>query len=152
MWSPAWVACCSRAGWWTACTPRVIILTSPIVLYGLLSNNLTIYLVTITLAKFATVNSLGIAASLVQLITPPSLRGRMSAIFFLMIMAFMGSTFGPLVPALISDYVFHDEVHLGRSMGATLCIFAPIAVAAILLGRRPLQRALDDARAWADAK
>ena len=69
-------------------------------------------------------------------------------IFFLMIIALLGSSLGPLIPAIISDYVLHDEVRLGRALAITLCIFGPLAVAAILLGRKPIRAAIDEAESW----
>lgn len=128
----------------------VILITSPIVVYGLLSDNLYIYLATATLAKFATVNFMGIAAALVQMIAPPSIRGRMSAIFFLMVIGLLGSTLGPLLPAAISDYILHDEVRLGRALAVTLALIAPVVLLAILWVRRPLLRAVDEADAAAE--
>jgi MFS family permease len=119
-----------------------VIVSTPIVVIGLLSPNLKIYLATATLAKFATVNFMGVAGALVQMISPPRLRGRLSAIFFLMIIALLGTTFGPLIPAVISDYVIRDEVRMGRSLAMTLLIMAPLAVVAMVWIRRPLQLAI----------
>lgn len=122
-----------------------IALSTPIVLYGLLSDNLWIYLATAMVAKFATVNFMGVAAAIVQMISPPRLRGRLSAIFFLMVIALLGSTFGPLIPAAISDYILHDEIRIGRALAATLAIMAPLAILAILWVRDPLQKAVAEA-------
>jgi MFS family permease len=119
-----------------------IILTSPIVFYGLVTDNLTIYLASAVVAKSITVNFLGLAAAQVQLIAPPQLRGRLSGLFFMMIIALLGSTFGALIPALISDHVFHDEIRIGRAIAATLAIFAPLSVFAILWGRRYVREAV----------
>ena len=125
-----------------------IIITSPVVIVALTTESLTLYFSLIWVAKFATVNFMGLAAALVQLISPPRLRGRLSAIFFLMIIALLGSSLGPLIPAIISDYVLHDEVHLGRALAITLSIFGPLAVAAILLGRKSIRAAIDEAESW----
>ncbi len=126
-----------------------LLIATPVVIYGLLSHNLYVYLATTALSKFALINFIGFFSALVQLISPPRLRGRMSAIFLLMVMALLGSSLGPLIPALISERVFHDEIHLGKSLAATLCIFAPLAVIAMIWGRRHVRQAVDDARAWA---
>jgi len=119
-----------------------IVLTSPIVFYGLVSANLTIFLISAVVAKSVTVNFLGLAAAQVQLIAPPRLRGRLSGLYFMMIIALLGSTFGALVPALISDHVLHDEIRIGRSLAMTLAIFAPLSVIAILWGRRYVREAV----------
>jgi MFS family permease len=114
----------------------VIILTSPIVYYGLTSDSLTLFLVAVGVAKSLTVNFLGIAAAQVQMISPPHLRGRLSGFFFLMVVALFGSSFGALLPAAISENLLHDSVRLGDAMAVTLAIFGPVAVIAILWGRR----------------
>lgn len=126
-----------------------VMIVSPVVVYGLLSHNLYVYLATVALSKFALINFIGFFSALVQLISPPRLRGRMSAIFLLMVMALLGASLGPLIPALISERLFHDEIHLGKSLAATLCIFAPLAVIAMIWGRRHVRQAVEDARAWA---
>lgn len=48
-------------------------------------------------------------------VTPNQLRGLTYAIF-LMVLSLSGSTFGPTLVALITDYVFADEMKLGYSM------------------------------------
>ncbi|MDB5720426.1 MAG: hypothetical protein JWP15_1044 [Alphaproteobacteria bacterium] len=124
-----------------------IILTTPIVLLGLTSNSLVIFYVGMAFGKTFTVNFLGVAASQVQMISPPHMRGRLSGLFFLMVVALLGSSLGALVPALIADNVFHDNIHLGKSMALTLAIFAPLAVIAILWGRKYVRAAVDEAEA-----
>lgn len=122
-----------------------ILISSPIVAYGLFSDNLVIYLATVGVAKFATVNFMGIAAAVVQLIAPPRLRGRLSALLFLMVISLVGSSLGPLIPAVISDHILHDPVRMGRSLAATLAMMAPLALGAIIWVRRPLRRVIEDA-------
>jgi MFS family permease len=126
-----------------------LLITAPIVGYGLISPSLNTYLVTVCIAKAITVNFLGYFAALIQMISPPRLRGRLSAIFALMVLALLGSSLGPLIPALISDHVLHDEIRMGRAIAVTLGIFAPIALLAMIWGRPAIKKAIADAEAWA---
>jgi MFS family permease len=123
----------------------VIILTSPFVAWGMISSDVRLFFAGVLIAKFATVNFLGLAAAVIQLISPQRLRGRLSAIFFLMIIALLGTSLGPLVSALISDHLLHDHIRIGRAMAIMLGVFAPLAVIAILWGRKPLREAIDAA-------
>lgn len=125
-----------------------IILTTPLVLLGLTSDSLTMFLGAIGLAKALTVNFLGIAAAQVQMISPAHLRGRLSGFFFLMVVALFGSTFGALLPPAIAENLLQDTVRLGNAMAITLTIFGPIAVIAILWGRRHVMAAVRAGEQW----
>jgi hypothetical protein len=56
-----------------------------------------------------------------QLITPPLLRGRMSALFFLCV-SLAGIGFGSLIVGLITDHVFADRsaIHLSLAIVASI--------------------------------
>jgi len=123
----------------------VIILTAPLVFLGLMSDSLPLFLAAIALAKGLTINFLGIAAAQVQTISPPRMRGRLSGLFFLMVVAFFGSTFGALVPAVISEKILHDPARIGHGIAFTLAIFAPLAVIALLWGRKYVRVAVIEA-------
>jgi MFS family permease len=123
----------------------VLIVTSPVVFLGMMSDNLTLFVAAIALAKGLTVNFLGIAASQVQMISPPHMRGRLSGIFFLMVVALLGTTFGALLPAVITEQILHDSTQIGHGIAITLAIFAPLAVVAILWGRKYVRVAVEEA-------
>jgi len=59
----------------------------------------------------------GPAGAFVQSITPPSMRAQFGAIY-LLALTLVGATFGPLLTALFTDYVFRDEALLGYSLSA----------------------------------
>lgn len=125
-----------------------LILTSPIVYIGLVSESLVFYLTAVGIAKGVTVNFLGIAAAQVQTISPPSMRGRLSGLFFLVVVALLGSTFGALLPAVISDHVLNDPIRIGHAIALTLAIFSPLAILAILWGRKYVRAAVVAAEEW----
>jgi MFS family permease len=120
----------------------VLILTAPIVFWGMMSERAGIFIASVALAKALTCNFLGIAAAQVQALAPPSMRGRLSGLFFLMVVAFFGTTFGALLPAVITDKILHDPTRVGHAIAYTLAIFAPVAIVAILWGRRHVRDAV----------
>ena len=52
-----------------------------------------------------------------QAITPESMRAQFGAIY-LLALTLVGTTMGPLLTALFTDYVFRDEAALGYSLAA----------------------------------
>jgi MFS family permease len=94
-------------------------------------------------------NMAGVAAGAVQIATPPALRGRVSALY-LMISSLLAMSLGPSTVAFFTDYVFHNDAKLGASVSATYLVFAPIALAAFLLGLKPMRRAVALAAAGFD--
>lgn len=126
----------------------VLILTSPIVFLGLISDSLAFFLTAVGIAKGLTVNFLGVAAAQVQTISPPNMRGRLSGLFFLMVVALLGSTFGALLPAVISEHILHDSVRIGHAIAVTLAILAPASVLAILWGRKYVRAAVEAAEKY----
>lgn len=118
-----------------------LVLSSPFVLFALLTPNVWGYLGLIWMAKFAMVNFLGIGSLAVQMSTPPHLRARMAALFTNVIVTLMGASLGASLPALIARDVLHDEVRLGRAIAVTLVVCTPLAIAALLFGMRHLREA-----------
>lgn len=123
----------------------VLILTGPVVFLGLMSDSVAFFLAAVGIAKGLTVNFLGVAAAQVQTISPPNMRGRLSGLFFLMVVALLGSTFGALLPALISEHILRDPVRIGHAIAITLAIFTPLAIFAILWGRKYVRAAVEEA-------
>jgi hypothetical protein len=62
-----------------------------------------------------------------------------------MVVALLGTTFGALLPAVISEQILHDPKRIGHGIAFTLAIFAPLAVIAILWGRKYVLAAVEEA-------
>lgn len=103
-----------------AVVPSVSLLTLSGVVYAALAG----------IFAYIFVNALAyaVAVAIVQDIVPPTLRGRTTAISFLV--AALGSGLGPLATALGTDYVFHDPAALPQ---AILLMSVPSAAAGILI-------------------
>ncbi len=73
--------------------------------------------------------------SAIQMVSPGALRGQLGAVFMLTV-GIVGVTLGPVLPALLSDFVFHDKKLLYLSLAVTSAIVTPIAVLLLAVGTR----------------
>jgi MFS family permease len=79
--------------------------------------------------------------SAIQLVSPPNLRAQTGAIFMLTT-GIAGVTLGPLLPALLNDYVFHNEHSLRYSLSIAAAIVAPLAYFLLSRGLGPYRARL----------
>lgn len=86
-----------------------------------------------------------LAAAMV--ISPPHLRGQMSALVGLPIFAIGGA--GPMLMGWLTDHVFQDEAAIGKSIALVLCLFVPAGVLCLRAAMRPLREAAARAEARA---
>lgn len=83
----------------------------------------------------------GVAPAGLQDIVPPAMRAQASALY-LFVLNMIGLGFGPTAVALFTDYVFRDDLAVGRSL-LVICVGAPLLAAAVLdLGLRPFRDSL----------
>lgn len=80
----------------------------------------------------------GIAASAIQVVTPASMRGRVSGIY-LMVVSLVAQTGGPLLVATITQYGFADTARLPAALSISMFCLGGVAAAVFALGR-PAQR------------
>jgi MFS family permease len=71
-------------------------------------------------------------------VAPPKIRSRVLSVY-LFVFNTSSLIFGPLVPALFTDYVYHSPKLVGYSIATTLAILEPIAFVLILLAMRPFR-------------
>lgn len=120
-------------------------LSTPFVIFALLSSNVWVYFGLIWLAKFATVNFLGIGSLAVQLTTPPHLKGRMAALLTTVVMTLFGTSVGASLPPLFARDILHDDVRMGAAIAFTFAICIPIAFVAAIFGLRSFRQAVTEA-------
>ncbi|RVT95030.1 MFS transporter [Sphingomonas crocodyli] len=89
----------------------------------------------------------GLAVSALQQITPNQMRGQVSAMYQFF-NNLLGIGCGPLLVALVTDYVFKDEKALGHSMAIVGGAAAVIATIVLLVGIRPYVESLKLADRW----
>lgn len=78
-----------------------------------------------------------ISPTLLQMITPADLRGRMSAVF-LFVNIGIGAGAGPIIVGALSTYVFRSDHFLGAALGASIAATALICAVMILFLFRPI--------------
>ncbi|MBB6192681.1 MFS family permease [Sphingobium wenxiniae] len=85
----------------------------------------------------------GLAAAHLQIITPPELRARTSALY-LFVINVIGLCTGPSMVAAFTDFLFRNPDRVGSSLMLTYAIFGPLAVTAFWMGRAPARQAVAD--------
>ena len=74
-----------------------------------------------------------------QIITPNPMRAQVNAIYMITI-SVIGNGLGPSVVALMTDFLFHSEVHLGTAMMTLAAICTPISLVCLILTVKPYGR------------
>jgi MFS family permease len=82
---------------------------------------------------------IGCGYAAVQLIFPNQARGLVSAIIIFAV-ALIGLGFGSLLPGLLNDHLFHDELRIGASISITVVLATVIGVGAVLATLAPYRR------------
>lgn len=81
--------------------------------------------------------------TVIQMATPNRMRGQVSAIH-LLIGNFLGIGFGPTSIALVTDYIFKDEMAIGHSIALVGVVTYLVATVTLMLALRPFSRKLTD--------
>ena len=76
-------------------------------------------------ATFLLSAPVGLTAAAIQLITPNRMRAQVTALY-LLVVAFIGTGFGPMAVALTTDFVFADDARLGHSLALVAAMLTPI--------------------------
>lgn len=87
----------------------------------------------------------GVTAAALQLMTPPHLRGRVSAVYMIVNNA-VGLGLGPLLVALATDHIFDDTLAVGHAIALTGAIAIPLGIVLIRSGRTHYLRAVAEQR------
>lgn len=102
------------------------------------------FLVPVTFLKSFPV-AVGLAA--LQQITPNQMRARVVAIY-LMVASILGVGLGPTIVALITDFVFRDEMAVGYSLSAVALLIPPICALLLWWGLPHYRTSSEEARAF----
>jgi MFS family permease len=86
-------------------------------------------------------NCPGPAAAALQIVTPPALRGQVSAVYIL-VFNLMGAGFGGTIVGAFTSYLFKDDLKVGWSIALSFLIFMPIALALLASALRPMREAV----------
>lgn len=106
-------------------------------------DNLALSLVLFCPMMFFASLALGAAPAALQMIAPNEMRGQVSA-FYLLFLNLLSFGVGPVVVALITDYVFVDEGAVGYSLAIVSAVSAPLAAYVLSRGFEPFRQAVHD--------
>jgi len=109
-----------------ACALPVLILTP-------LAPNETVATIGLAASIFFLAYPQGLPSAALQAMTPNALRAQMTAVYFF-IGSLIASGVGPLLPALLNDYVFKDPLAVRYSLCAVVAVVGPLSVAIVYLG------------------
>ena len=96
-------------------------------------------LVPIGIAVFGTSLVPMVSIVAIQHATPNSLRGRVSAIYYL-VTGIVAGNLGPLIPSLLTQYVFHNPDSIGKALGIMGAVGAPLTAAGLIAALGPYRR------------
>jgi MFS family permease len=80
----------------------------------------------------------GIGSASLQLVTPNEFRGKVMSLY-LLVTYLIGFGLGPSIPALFTDYVFHDEKAMGPAIMISTAIMAPLASLCLWTAFKPMR-------------
>ncbi|MDJ0657007.1 MAG: MFS transporter [Xanthomonadales bacterium] len=83
----------------------------------------------------------GPAASGLQLITPPAMRAQMSAVY-LFVVNLTGIGFGGTATALVTDFVYRDDMMLHWSMATVAAVGCVVAILLLALALKPCRQTM----------
>ena len=84
--------------------------------------------------------------SAIQIVAPNRLRAQLGAVFLLSV-GVIGVSAGPILPALLTDHVFHDDRALKYSLSVATGLVCPIAFGLLWFGMRQYRQRVREALA-----
>lgn len=115
----------------------------PLMIGAYLATDTTVALILVA-AGMATVSTIGgLQAGTLQILTPATMRGRMTAIYLLVAnMAGMG--LGPLLIGFVSEHLFDGPTSLGKALALVTAVSLTIGVVLLLITRKAIIAAVQD--------
>ena len=125
--------------WSAACA----LVAAPVGVAGMLLDAPAAFLASFFLINVLVGPGMVIAATALQIVTPPSLRGRVSSIYLFLLILF-GIGAGPSIVAAFTDFVFHDDARLGWSLALMCGLCFPAGAFCLWRGMPAMRRAVAD--------
>lgn len=101
---------------------------------GLMDNPWLAFILLIP-ATFLPSSMVALSATSIQLMTPNRMRAQITALYLLAI-SLLGTGFGPMAVALCTQYVFADEMAVGRSIALVSAVLLPLGILCLWAGLR----------------
>lgn len=117
------------------------IVAIPILLAAFATKDALLFILLFCVGKGMLTSFGGPSLATLQLVAPDRLRGQLSALY-LLILALVGTGMGPLVTALVTEWVLQDRAQVGTSILIIVAVAAPFGAVMLALGMGPLRREL----------
>ncbi|MDY3198077.1 MAG: MFS transporter [Pseudomonadaceae bacterium] len=112
-----------------------------------LVDNMSLLWVIMFFNVFTVAMPFGVAPAAIQEVMPNSMRGQASAIY-LFVITLIGLGIGPTAVALVTDYVFQDDMAVRYSIFWVASVITIGAVVLLWLGIKPYREARETLAAW----
>ena len=121
-----------------------LVVTVPATIGAFLSSSPWEFLAFLSIMTFTVTGAISsLTAVSLQLIAPPALGGRLTAIF-LFLVGVIGVGGGPLMVGIITDYVLQDRAQLGKSLVLSVCVAAFLSALFLAKAMAPFRAAIAD--------
>jgi MFS family permease len=130
--------------WYAACA----LIATPLGVVAMTSANPSIYIGFTSLMIMLICGMPSCAMTALNLVTPNELRGTGIA-FFNMTAGIVGAGGGPVLIAMVSDYIFRDEKAIGRAMAAVIAVCLPLTALFLSLAFGAMREAVRESERWA---
>lgn len=114
-----------------------------------LVDNMTLLWIIMFFNVFTVAMPFGVAPAAIQEVMPNAMRGQASAIY-LFVITLIGLGIGPTAVALVTDYVFQDDMAVRYSIFWVASITTIGAVVLLRMGIKPYREARDTLAAWGE--
>ncbi|WP_319021357.1 MFS transporter [Pseudomonas sp. FME51] len=114
-----------------------------------LVDNMTLLWIIMFFNVFTVAMPFGVAPAAIQEVMPNAMRGQASAIY-LFVITLIGLGIGPTAVALVTDYVFQDDMAVRYSIFWVASITTIGAVVLLWMGIKPYREARDTLAAWGE--
>jgi MFS family permease len=119
-----------------------IVLMMPCVIALGFVDDLFFAILAMTAAVFFSAFQGGIAGGTLQLMTPNRMRGQAMAIY-LLVANLIGLGLGPTVLAATTDYIFSDDMAIGKSMALCAAVLCPLGGAILFYGLSDIRHQIE---------
>ena len=114
-----------------------------------LIDNMTVLWIIMFFNVFTVAMPFGVAPAAIQDVMPNSMRGQASAIY-LFVITLIGLGIGPTAVALVTDYVFQDDMAIRYSIFWVASVITIGAVVLLWMGIKPYREARETLVAWGE--
>ncbi len=119
------------------------IVMAPFGIVGYCASNSSISLLFLAMTYFLAASIVPNAATTIQLIAGPELRGRLAAAY-LLVSSLIGQGLGPLFVATTTEHGFHDNKAVGFSLAMLICTASLLGIALLRWGQPSFLKLMND--------